>query len=108
MRGGKYQFAGFVFPCSTPCIRHFYAMVNAVAYQMRERVNGRMDKKNVPADKRKVILSKLDANAAKVIAEVDKVGADGTVTKDEAKQVHTLARSLREEAKREHAKQSQK
>ena len=61
----------------------------------RERISERMAKKNVPADKQKVVLTKYDAGSAKVMLEVDKVGADGTVTKEEAQQVRTLARELR-------------
>ncbi len=103
VRHDKKEKASFPMPAAT-----FKSHVEKRIAKMRERVNGHIDKKNVPADKRKVILSKLDANAVKVIAEVDKLGADGTITQDEAKQVHTLARTLRQEAKRDRAKQSQK
>ena len=73
----------------------FKANVEKRIEKGRERITERMAKKNVPADKQNVILTKYDAGAAKVIVEVDKVGADGTVTKQEAAQVRALARSLR-------------
>ena len=61
----------------------------------REHLTKGMAKREVPADKQKEILAKFEAGASKVRTEVEKVCADGTVTKDEARAVHELARELR-------------
>jgi hypothetical protein len=79
----------------------FKAKVEARAAKFRERIIERMNAKSVPADKQKVVLAKFDERSAKVMVEVDKVCADGTVTKEEARAVHKLARELREEARAE-------
>ncbi len=80
----------------------FKAKAEARVQKARSRIVERMNAKNVPAEKQKVVLAKFDEASAKVMAEVDKVCADGTVTKEEAHAVMKLARELREEARKEH------
>ncbi len=61
----------------------------------REHLTTSLGKHDVPAPKQKEILAKFDAGAVKVRAELEKVCADGTVTKEEAHAVRELARELR-------------
>jgi len=70
----------------------------------KERVTARLDKRNVPADKRKAILADLDAGATKVRAAAVDAGKDGTVTADEAKTVRALAKDLRADAREKYGK----
>jgi hypothetical protein len=74
------------------------------AAQFKQKVDTRMAnaKKHMeerasklPADQAKELRAKFDAGAAKVNAEVAKATADGTVTKEEAKAVHTVAREAK-------------
>ena len=74
------------------------------AAQFKQKVDTRMTKarqhmeeraSKLPADQAKELRAKFDAGAAKVNAEVAKATADGTVTKDEAKAVHKVAREAK-------------
>ena len=60
----------------------------------REKMEERLTKKQVPADKAQEIRAKFDLGAARVNEKVDQVCADGTVTKEEAKEVRQVARQL--------------
>jgi len=89
----------------------FRAKVETRITKGRERLVAHLTKKNVDADKQKEILAKFDDGAAKVRAATDSACADGTVTKEEAKGVRDLAKSLRhkahekgKEARRNHQK----
>jgi len=73
----------------------FRAKVESRITKGRERLVAHLTKKNVAADKQKEILAKFDAATQQVRDATDKVCADGTVTKDEAKSVRELAKSLR-------------
>jgi len=74
------------------------------------KIVAKMKEKNVPADKQEKILAKFDDGAKQVRDLTEKVCADGTVTKEEAKSVHQLARSLRAEAhhKKGHGKEARR
>lgn len=74
----------------------------------RARIEAKMKEKNVAADKQKTALAAFDAGAVKVRAAADAAGKDGTVTKDEAKGVHDLAKQLRKEARGKVAKGKKK
>lgn len=65
----------------------------------RAKLEERMKQKNLPEDKRAALRKAFDAGAVQVQAAAKKAGEDGTVTKDEAKAVRELARSLRQKAR---------
>ncbi len=58
----------------------------------------KLDKHNVPAVVKTQIKKDFDAGAAKIRAAATKAGADGTVTKEEAKDVRELAKDLKQAA----------
>jgi hypothetical protein len=60
----------------------------------RARMEKHITDKKVPEDKAKEARAKFDAAVAKINQKVEEVCSDGTVTKDEAKAVHDLAKSL--------------
>jgi hypothetical protein len=70
--------------------------------KQREHMEKAMAEHNVPEAKRAERRKQFDDGAAKVRAEVKRVGADGTVTKEEAQQVRELSRSLHKEARAHH------
>ncbi|MDC0744166.1 hypothetical protein [Polyangium mundeleinium] len=70
--------------------------------KQRERLEKRMAAHHVPEAKRAERWKQFDEGAAKIRAEVKRVGADGTVTKEEAQQVRALARPLHKEARTHH------
>jgi len=73
----------------------FKARIDTHISKNREKIVARMTAKNVPADKQEKVLAKFDEGTQTIMAEVDKVCADGTVTKEEAKQVAEVARTVR-------------
>jgi hypothetical protein len=72
--------------------------------KVKGRLEAKLDARKVPADKRAKALEKFEANAKQIRAAVDRVAKDGTVTKDEAREVRKLARELRQKARAEHGK----
>ena len=72
------------FPMATA---KFKEVVEKRIAKVKERVAERMEKRNVPADKRREIMADVDAGAAKVRAAADQAGKDGTITAEEAKTV---------------------
>jgi hypothetical protein len=66
----------------------------------REFMEKRISKKNVGADKAKEIREKFNAGVARINKKVDEVSADGSVTKDEAKEVRDLFKDLGNHGKR--------
>ena len=77
----------------------FKAKVDGRITKMRARIEAKMKEKGVAAEKQKTALATFDAGSAKVRAAADAAGKDGTVTKEEAKGVHDLAKQLRKEAR---------
>jgi hypothetical protein len=73
----------------------FQARVAKRAEKVRARVEEHIAKKNLPADKAAAVRAKMAAAQAAINQEVAKVVADGTVTKEEAKQVREVARAQR-------------
>jgi len=63
--------------------------------KVRTRMVERLDKRGATAEQKKVALAKFDEGAAKVRAAVEVATKDGTVTKEEAKTVHKIAREAR-------------
>lgn len=82
------------FPMKGP---EFMAKVDARIQKTRTRVSEAITKKNLPEATKKQVLAEVDAGAAKVRAAATKAAADGTVTKEEAKQVRELAHSVKKE-----------
>lgn len=79
----------------------FRKMVEKRIERIKARVDHAMDKHNVPAPQRAEVTKGIDAALKDIHAAVDKVAADGVVTKDEAKQVKELADQLREKLRTE-------
>ena len=86
----------------------FKAKVEKRITKAREHMTEHFKKNNVAADKQKEILAKFDAGATKVRAAADKAGSDGTVTKEEAEQVRTLAKELRGKHGKKHEGQARR
>jgi len=86
--GGREKMS-FPMPAAT-----FKAKIDARQAKAREHMEKRAVTLN--AEQAKALRAKFDANVAKVNAEVAKASADGTVTKEEAKDVRKVAREGRE------------
>lgn len=97
---GKKKRAAFPIPADT-----FEKQVNKRIEKVRERMESRMKAKNVPEAKRESLRKAFDAKATEIRAAAKRVGQDGTVTKDEAKEVRKLARSLKPHAGKGKGKQ---
>lgn len=76
------------------------------AQKARERMEKHIAEKKLPEDKANEVRAKFNAAQVKVGQKVTEVCADGTVTLDEAKAVHTVAREGRPHKK--HAKKGKK
>lgn len=72
----------------------FRVMVEKKIEKVKARVEKGMEKHKLPAAQRVAITRAVDDAAKQVRAEVDKAATDGTVTKEEAKQVRELAKEL--------------
>jgi hypothetical protein len=70
----------------------------------RAKMEERIKERKLDAEKAKELRARFDAVNAKVTQAVAKVTADGTVTKDEAKEVRQTARDARREAHGGHGK----
>ena len=75
----------------------FMSKVDARIQKTRTKVSEAVTKKNLPEATKKQVMAEVDAGAAKVRAAATKAAADGTVTKEEAKQVHELAHTVKKE-----------
>jgi uncharacterized protein YjbJ (UPF0337 family) len=73
----------------------FRSMVEKRIEKIKARVEKGMEEHKLPAVQRAVITRAVDDAAKQVRGAVDKAAADGTVTKEEAKQVRELAEQLR-------------
>jgi hypothetical protein len=89
-RGEKGDKAQFPMPAAT-----FQARIAKHREKAHARLEAHIAKKNLPADKAAAVRAKMAAAEAVVNQEVAKVVADGTVTKEEAKQVREVARAQR-------------
>ena len=74
--------------------------------KIREHLSEKLAKRNVPEAKQAEIKKAFEAKAAALRAAAAKAGADGTVTKEEAKDVRGVAKGLRHNpnGKRGHGK----
>ncbi len=80
----------------------FKAKQDAHVATGRARLEERIKQKNLNAEQAKELRARFDARVAKVSQVVAKVTADGTVTKDEAKEVRAVAH----EGRRGHGKRA--
>jgi hypothetical protein len=83
----------------------FRAHVTKKTEHARTRMEAAIKKHNVGEEKAKEIRARFEAGLRKLNAEVDKVTADGTVTKDEAKAVRAIAKEMRPHHKKDHGQQ---
>ena len=77
----------------------FQQIVDKRIGRARTRMEKAMEKHNVPDALKVQIRKEFDAGAAQVQAAAKRVSADGTVTKEEAKEVRDLAKDLKQKAR---------
>lgn len=82
----------------------FNEKVEARITKVRQKLVDHMTKKGVDADKQTAALAKFDEAAKQVREAATNAGADGTVTKEEAKNVRDLAKKLHHEGKAKNGK----
>lgn len=75
----------------------FITMVDGRIQKVRAKVQEKIAKKGLPEAVQKQVMAEVDAGSAKVKAAATKAAADGTVTKDEAKEVHDLAKQVKKD-----------
>jgi hypothetical protein len=72
----------------------FRQHVSARIDQARARMEQHIASQQLPQDQADALRARFNAGVAQGSAKVDEVCADGTVTRDEARSVHELAKSL--------------
>jgi tellurite resistance protein len=77
----------------------FNKLIEKRITHMRERLEKMMKDRKVPDAMQAQIKKDFEAGATAVRAAAAKAGADGSVTKDEAKQVKDLAKDLKQKAR---------
>jgi hypothetical protein len=75
----------------------FITMVEARIQKVRAKVQEKLAKHPLPDATKKQVMTEVDAGAAKVRAAAQKAAADGTVTKEEAKDVRELAKDVKKD-----------
>lgn len=75
----------------------FIAKVEARIQKVRSRVQERIAKMPLTDAQKKQVMAEVDAGSAKVKVAAQKAAADGTVTKEEGKQVRDLAKEVKRE-----------
>jgi len=73
----------------------FKAHVEARITKSREKIVAKMAEKKVDQEKQDKVLAKFDEGTKEIMAEVDKVSANGTVTKEGAQQVREVSQRVR-------------
>ncbi|MCC6557091.1 MAG: hypothetical protein IT372_29415 [Polyangiaceae bacterium] len=86
----------------------FQQIVDKRIGHARKRMERAMEKRNAPDALRAQIRKEFDAGAAQVQAAAKRVGADGTVTKEEAKEVRDLVKSLKRKAREKYGRAHKK
>lgn len=79
--------------------KKFNEAVEARISKMRSRVEQAMEKRGVPEATRAQVRKELDLSAAAVREVAKRVSADGTVTKEEAKEVRKVAKEVKKNAR---------
>ncbi|MFO0550604.1 MAG: hypothetical protein U0271_19575 [Polyangiaceae bacterium] len=77
----------------------FKQRVEARFQHFKSRVERALERRNVPEDKQKEIMKDVEAAHARVTAAAENAAKDGTVTKEEAKDVRAVAKSAKAELK---------
>jgi hypothetical protein len=85
----------------------FMAHVEKRIERVTSRVEKRLERSKMPENKKDEIRAKVAAGTEKIRSAAQNAAADGTVTKDEAKEVREVAREMRKEA-RKHRKDHRK
>ena len=87
----------------------FTKMVDSRLVKAKEKLEQALTEKKVETDKKTKILKDFDDGAALVRAAAKRAGKDGEVTKDEAKEVRGMVKTLRQELRAKYApKKSEK
>lgn len=81
----------------------FTRMVDSRIVKAKEKLTTKLDEHKVGADQKAKILKDFDDGAALVRAAAKRAGKDGEVTKDEAKEVRGLVKTLREQMRAKYA-----
>jgi len=76
----------------------FNKIVAARLAKVRGRIEKHLDKRGVSAEQRAEAIKRLDAAEAKIRAAADAATKDGTVTKEEAKEVRGVVKELKRNA----------
>ncbi len=74
----------------------FRKMVEKRIEHIKTNIERRMEKHSLPVPARAEVSKTVDAALKEIHAAVDKVAADGAVTKEEAKQIREIAEQLRD------------
>lgn len=102
---GKGKRAKLQFPLDA---EKFSKHVDARIAKAKERLSGALDKHSVGDAQKTKILKDFDDSAALVRAAVKRAAKDGTITKEEAKDVRALVKNLRKQLKDRLPKKSEK
>lgn len=86
----------------------FQKHVEARIAKRKDKLTEKMAERKVPADKQKEVLAEFEAGSTKVRAAAAQAGKDGTVTLDEAKDVHKVAKEQRKEIRSKLGKKGKK
>lgn len=86
----------------------FKKMVAERVGKAREHMEKHISKKNIDADKAKELRAKFDAGVVLLNRKVDQVSADGTVTKEEYKEVRELVQQMTQQHRKAHARKPKK
>lgn len=75
----------------------FDKMVDSRLTKAKEKLTAKLDERKVAADQKAKILKGFDDSAALVRAAAKRAAKDGEVTKDEAKEIRGMVKTLRQE-----------
>jgi hypothetical protein len=95
-RHGRIDEKEKAFPVATPV---FKDRIEKRLATIRTRTEARLEKSKLPLEARKAVLAKLDEGSRRVLGDVDKVGAGGTVSKEGAREVRQAVMRVVQEAR---------
>ena len=81
----------------------FTKMVDEHLTKAKDKLTTKLDEHKIDSDKKTKILKDFDDGAALVRAAAKRAGKDGEVTKDEAKEVRSLVKTLRQDMRAKYA-----
>lgn len=102
-KGGKHKNKGDKAKHFPMTADNFTKMVDGRISKAKTKLEGALAKHKVEDAKKTKILKDFDDGAATVKAAAKRVGKDGEVTKDEAKEVRGLVKTLREQMRSKYA-----